>query len=95
VIPAVIGTARTEALYRLFSDLIRVGNYCTLTLFETLTPGATDALRAYADSYGYPVKSRTVMPPDAPPIHVLTASLHRPGVNGPVVTVQWSEQVAS
>ncbi len=79
------------SLFSLF-DALTLQGYCHVTLFEKKTPGARDALRAWAEAGGHEIRERVITPPGAPAIATLIVDVRHnvsdPALLGPHICVQ-------
>ncbi len=88
-LPEVATPARVVALelFRLFDKLTSFG-YSAVDLFEHSAPGATEALRAWAEASGLTLLEKSVAPPGVPAMTMLVCQLKRPdGGDGVRITV--------
>lgn len=81
-------------LFQLFDSLARFG-YSDLALFEMSTPGATDALRAWADERGLEIVDKSVSPPGAPAVLMVVVQDVLPnGAHGCRITVSYYSEAS-
>lgn len=70
--------AATQRLIDLFDAAEALG-YSMLTLFEASSPGATEALRLWAQLRGLEVAERSITPPGCPTVYITGVYANRGG----------------